>query len=79
MFHVNANFSYVKLFLRHPVAKASPWGDGLHTYYCFAYIMTGLILARAMTLTQSRDIDAKNLLEYELAPFPTACLTRRMF
>ena len=36
------------------------------------HLDTGLIFARAMTLTQSRDIDVKNLLEYELAPIPTA-------
>ena len=36
------------------------------------HLDTGLIFATAMTLTQSRDIDVKNLLEYELAPIPTA-------
>ena len=36
------------------------------------HLDTGLIFARAMTLTQSRDIDVKNLFEHELAPIPTA-------
>ena len=36
------------------------------------HLDTGLIFARAMTLTQSHDIDVKNLFEYELAPIPTA-------
>ena len=35
------------------------------------HLDTGLIFARAMTLTQSCDIDVKNLFEYELAPIPT--------
>ena len=61
-FHQTISTQVVMMSTTRKQAKNVPTG----------HLDTGLIFARAMTLTQSRDIDVKNLFEYELTPIPTA-------